>query len=330
MRATLVERYGDPAVLRLTDLPDPRPGPGQVAIEVAFAGVNYAEVMARRGELAPFQPPFVPGLEVSGWIRELGSDVDGLEVGQPVSALTTRGGYAQIAIAPAALTYSLSDDSESALISGAAFPTIVPTAWALVHEVARLRGGETVLVQAAAGGVGTVVAQVARLAGAGRVIGVAGTARKAAYAAGFGYDAVFGPDDWVERTLAATSGRGVDVVLDSIGGEVRQRGFELLAPLGRLVFFGNASAAEEIGFAGGVLRGEVKSTMGWSITALAARDPQRVRRIASRAMSHFSAGELRVDVTDIFPLVEVARAHALIEARRSTGKLLLDVAPDRH
>jgi NADPH2:quinone reductase len=325
MRATVVERYGDPDVLRLTELPEVWPGPGEVAVAVAFAGVNYAEVMARRGELAPFQPPFVPGLEVSGRVCALGPGVDGIEVGRPVSALTTRGGYAEVAIAPAALTYQLRDADDSTLMSGAAFPTIVPTGWALVHEVARLRRGESVLVQAAAGGVGTVAAQVARLAEGGRVLGVAGSERKAAYAESFGFDEVFGPDDWVQRALGATGGRGVDVVLDSIGGEVRRRGFEVLAPLGRLVCFGNASAVQEVGVPGSALRQEVKATMGWSITALAAREPQVVRRIARQALAHYEAGELRVDVTDVFPLAQAARAHRLIESRQAIGKLLLDV-----
>jgi NADPH:quinone reductase len=322
MKATVVEGYGGPDVLRLREVPVPDPGPGQVAIDVAYAGVNYAEVMARRGVLAPFRPPFVPGLEVSGRVRALGDGVDGLRVGDAVSALTTRGGYAEVALAPAAVTYPLRDGD---LMTGAALPTIVPTAWALVHEVARLRAGETVLVQAAAGGVGTIAGQVARRAGAGAVLGVAGTPAKAAYARGFGYDEVFAGSDWPERARAATGGRGLDVILDSIGGGTRAHGFDLLAPLGRLVFFGNACDEPEVGFPGDLLRGQVKATLGWSITALAARDPARARAIAQSALGAFGAGELRVDVTAVLPLAEAPRAHELLEGRRTTGKLVLHV-----
>jgi len=314
MRATVVDRYGGPEVLELRDVPEPRPGPGQVAIDVAYAGVNYAEAMARRGALAPFQPPFVPGLEVSGHVRELGDGVDGAVAGEPVCALTTRGGYAEVALAPAALVYPAGPD----LAAAAAMPTIVPTAWALIHELARLRPGENVLVHAAAGGVGTVVAQVARAAGAGLVLGVSSTQEKADYARAFGYDDVFVGDEW----RGAISDLRIDVILDSIGGATREDGFEALAPLGRIVFYGNATDEPEVGFAGSRLRAEVKSTLGWSITALAARDPARVRAIAADA---FAAG-LRVDVTGVFPLAEAACAHELLESRRSYGKLVLEVA----
>jgi NADPH2:quinone reductase len=325
MRAALVTEYGGPVVLRITDVDLPEPGPGEVAIDVAYAGVNYAEVMARRGSLPPFRPPFVPGLEVAGRVRALGAGVDGLQVGQPVAALTTRGGYAEVAVAPAAVTYTLSGDGEADLRAGAALPTIVPTAWALVHEVARLRQGDDVLIQAAAGGVGTVAAQIARHAGARRVLGVAGTEAKAEYALRFGYDKVFVGPDWPERARAATNGRGFDVILESIGGEVRAQSFELLATLGRLVIFGNATDEPEVGIADRTLRATVKSILGFSITALAIAEPPRARAIAEAALAAVARGEIVVEITEVFSLDEVGRAHELLEGRRSTGKLVLEV-----
>jgi NADPH2:quinone reductase len=325
----MVERYGTPSVLRLKQIAEPQPGPGEVAISVAYAGVNYAEVMARRGELPAFQPPFVPGLEVSGHVCGIGPGVTGFAPGQRVIALTTRGGYAEVAIAPAVLAFTLPLDGEGALMRSAPLPTIVPTAWAIIHELAHLRAGEDILVQAAAGGVGTIAGQLARLAGAGKVFGVASTAEKAAYADRFGYDEVFVGPNWPREVAERTAGRGVDVVLDSIGGETRRRGFEALAPLGRIVFFGNASGDPEEGFRGGALRAEVKSTLGWSITALAARDAQRVRRIAERAFGLVASGAVQVDVTKTFTLDQVAGAHELLEARASTGKLLIEVGGGR-
>jgi NADPH2:quinone reductase len=326
MRATVVVAYGGPEALELHELDAPEPARGEVAIDVAYAGVNYAEVMARRGALPPFQPPFVPGLEVSGRVRALGEGVDGLRPGQPVSALTTRGGYAEVAVAPAALTYPVSGGSDDDLRRAAALPTVVPTAWALIHEVARLRGGETVLVHAAAGGVGTVVGQVARRAGAGRVLGVVSSPEKARYAQRFGYDAVLVGPGWADQAAAAVDGRGFDVILDSIGGETRARSFELLAPLGRLVLFGNASDAPETGVPGHLLRVGAKATLGWSITGLAAAAPERVRAIARDALGAVARGELRVDITEVLPLAQAPRAHAMLEGRRSTGKLVLAVA----
>jgi NADPH:quinone reductase len=325
MRAVLVEEHGGPDVLAVRDVEAPEPGPGQVAIDVAYAGVNYAEVMGRRGTLPLYQPPFVPGLEVSGTVRAFGAGVEGLRVGQRVAALTTRGGYAEVALAPAAVTFPLDDDAD--LVAAAAFAVIVPTAWALVHEVARLRAGESVLVHAAAGGVGTVAAQVARAAGVGPILGVASTPTKAGYARGFGYDEVFVGDAWVEAARAATGGRGLDAILDSIGGETRARGFDLLAPLGRLVLFGNATDEPEPGIADNVLRAQVKGVLGFSIAVLAATDPERARAIGEVALAAVARGEVRVDVTEVIPLDDAPKAHQLLEGRGSTGKLVLAVAP---
>ena len=153
MRAILVEEYGGPEALVVRELPDPEPGPGEVTISVAYAGVNYAEIMGRRGLLKFYRAPFVPGMEVSGTVRAIGPGVEGLRVGEPVAALTTVGGYAEVVVARAQLTYALGDDLD--LRAGAAFPIVVPTAWALIHDVARVRPGESVLVHAAAGGVGS-------------------------------------------------------------------------------------------------------------------------------------------------------------------------------
>jgi NADPH2:quinone reductase len=136
---------------------------------------------------------------------------------------------------------------------------------------------------------------------------------------------VIAAPDWDDRARVATAGRGPDVILDSVGGDVRRRGFELLAPLGRLVMFGNAGGEPEEGFGGAVLRALAKATLGWSITGLAAVAPERVAAIARPALDAVARGELRVDVTEVMPLHRAARAHQLVEDRRSTGKLLLAI-----
>lgn len=325
MRAALVNRYGPPDAIELVDQPVPDPTSAELSIDVAFAGVNYAEVMARRGSLPVFVPPFIPGLEVSGTVRAVGDAVDGFAVGDPVCALTTRGGYAEVAVAPAAMTYRLTGSLASDLERAAAMPTIVPTAYALVHEVARLRAGEGVLVHAAAGGVGTLLGQIAKRSGAGAVFGVVSTQGKAAFAAGHGYDEVFVGPDWDAAVMDRTQGRGLDVIFDSVGGEVRSRGFEVLAPLGRLVAYGNACDDPEIGFPGGVMRSKLRGMLGFSITALAVLDPPRARGIAEAAFAEFAAADLAIPITGVYPLKEAWRAHELLEGRSSTGKLVLSV-----
>jgi NADPH2:quinone reductase len=313
MRAIVVAEHGGPEVLRLEEVAEPSPGPGQVSIDVAYAGVNFAEVMGRRGTLPIARAPFVPGLEVSGTVRAVGAGVDGLRVGERVAALTTEGGYAEVAVAPAAVTFGLAGGD---LRAAAAFPVVVPTAWALIHEVARVRAGETVLIHAAAGGVGIVAGQIARAAGAGRVLGVTSTREKAAYALRFGYDAVFVGSDEAPG--------GLDVILDSIGGATRQRSLELLAPLGRLAIYGNASGEPEAAVPAARLRREAKAVLGFSIATLAAADPARAQALGRQAMR---AG-IEVDITDVLPLEDAGRAHERLESRRSTGKLLLAVAGD--
>jgi NADPH2:quinone reductase len=323
MRAVVVERFGDPEVLEVREIAAPAPAEGEVAIDVAYAGVNYAEVMGRRGSMRYYEPPFVPGLEVSGTVRALGRGVEGLSVGQPVAALTTRGGYAEVATAPATRTFAL--PAEVDLRAAAAFPVLGPTAWALVHESARLRTGDTVLVHAAAGGVGTVLAPIAKAAGVAKLLGVVSTPEKAEYATRFGYDEVFLSDEWEEGARAALGGRGLDVIFDSIGGQTRARGLELLAPLGRLVLYGNATDEPERGVPESVLRREVKGIVGFSTVALAERDPVRARAISDAALNAFARGDLPIDVTEVLPLADAPRAHVLLEGRTSTGKLLLAV-----
>lgn len=169
MRAIVVEEFGGPEVLQLTELPVPEPGPGQVSIDVAYAGVNFAELKARSSGYRVPALPFQPGLEVSGRIRAVGEGVPeayGLRPGLPVAALTRFGGYADVAVADADTVFAVPEGVS--LRTAAALPTVLPTAHALLHEIGRLRTGESVLVQGAAGGVGGVVGQLAKLAGAAR------------------------------------------------------------------------------------------------------------------------------------------------------------------
>jgi len=325
MRAVVVGEFGGPEVLRVERRDVPVPGHGDVSIDVAYAGVNFAEVAARKGAVPGLEPPLVPGLEVAGMVREVGSGVADLSVGDPVCAFTAVGGYAEVAVASAAATHRLPDAGDDTLRRGAALPTIVPTAWALVEEVARVRSGEDVLVAAAAGGVGSVAVQFARRAGARRVFGIVSTPEKATYAAGFGYDAAFLEPTWREELDAATDGRGVDVVLDSVGGTFRRQAFDVLAPMGRLVLFGNASGEPEAAPAGGAMRTQCKGAIGFSITGLTRNDPATARRYTEQALRIALDEDLRIDITQVLPLEEAWRAHEALERRRTTGKLVLAV-----
>lgn len=326
MKAIVFPKTGGPEVLEMREMPEPQPGAGEVAIRVLFAGVNYVEVMVRRGDSEAGKLPLIHGFEVSGYVHAIGEGVEGLHVGQPVAAMTVIGGYAEVAIARAAMTFPLDDlDGEVAPETAAAFPTIVPTAYAMLTEVARLRKGESVLIHAAAGGVGTVAAQIARHLGAGMILGTVSSREKGDYAKPFGYDATLLRDGFREATLEATRGRGVDVVLESIGGSVVEESLKTLAPLGKVVIFGNASNSETVRPSTLDLCFENKSVMGFSIGHLSFSAPERLATISRQALNLVAAGMVKIDITEVLPLERAAEAHRRLEGRATTGKLVLRV-----
>ncbi|MFH8369719.1 zinc-binding alcohol dehydrogenase family protein [Streptomyces sp. NPDC018031] len=324
MRAVEFQEYGGPEVLRVARHATPEPGPGQVTVDVAYAGVNFADLKSRAEGYRVDTLPYVPGLEVSGRIRAVGPGVAGLTPGQEVAAFTSRGGYAEVVVAEAATVFPLPAGTDPR--TAAALPTVLPTAHALLHEVGRLRAGESVLVHGAAGGVGTVAGQLARAAGAGAVFGVVSSEDKARYALAHGYHEVFVGDSFPGAVRRATGGRGVDLVLDPVGGDTLRRGLETLAPFGRLVSYGNAGGAGPWRVSQADLATSAGSVAGFSILTLAQTAPEVLRSLAERAFRTVTDGLVELPVTAEFPLSEAAAAHTLMGGRTSTGKLLLRVA----
>ena len=318
MKAVEVSAFGPAEVLQVCERADPSPGADDVLIQVARSGVNFAEVNARWGrypERTPV-PPFVPGAEVAGRV---------VEVGQRVAAFTRGGSYAELAVASAAHTFALPDavDWDQA----AALPIVGVTAHLLLTSVlgGRLAAGERVLIHAAAGGVGTTAIQIARIAGAGRVLGTAGGPDKVAYAKSLGADEVFDyrAGDFGPAVLATTGGRGVDLVLDAVGGEARRQSLAVLAHEGRHVLFGNASAQPEMDVSTRLLRDKQLTITGFHLTAVRTRHPELVRAAVNDLLAWLVDGRLRFCVTEVLPLGRAADAHRLLETRQSRGKLLL-------
>jgi NADPH2:quinone reductase len=330
MRAVVVSEFGGPEVLQVQDVPIPQPGPGEVQIKVAYAGVNYAETMVRRGGHHSVQLPIIPGLEVSGQISALGAGVEGLRVGQPVAAYTEMGGYAEFARAPAVFTFPL-DESDRAidLATAGAFPTIVPTAYDMLVHSARIQRGETVLVHAAAGGVGTIAGQIARHLGAGPIFGTVSTPQKAAYARDFGYDHVMLYDEFLSRVRELTNGRGVDIVLEAVGEPIRSQSLSILAPFGQLVIFGSAGGSLdkplELPQTPGAFLVEGKAVMGYSISAISRSAPHHLVATARQALDLVAQEHIKIAITDVFPLEQAGEAHRRLESRSTTGKLLLRI-----
>ena len=323
MRAMVVTAFGGPEVLQPREVEAPRPGPGQVQIQVAATSVNFADILARRGLYhGGAQAPFVPGLDAAGTIAALGEGVAGWQVGQRVAGMLSGGTYAELAVADPVSLFALPDsvDWETA----AAFPVLGVTAYNILHLAGRLAAGETVLVHAAAGGVGTTAVQMARLLGAGQVIGTVGDDAKAALVRELGADAAinYRTADLAARVLELTDGRGVDVILDSVSGEVFRESLRCLAQFGRIVVFGRSS-----GQAGTVqtteLDGVNRAVIGYSSGHYRRNRPAALRPAGETVLGWLAEGRWRPIIGHRYPLAEAAAAQQLIERRASTGKVLL-------
>jgi NADPH:quinone reductase len=323
MRAVVVPEYGGPDVLTVRELPEPEPGPGEISITVAFAGVNYTDVRNRLGD-GLGRVPFVPGVEVAGTVRAIGPGVTGLAPGEPVAALTRGHGYAEVVTAAAELTVPLPASLAGRPESGSMFVT-VQLALMLLRRVARVQPEETVLLHGAAGGVGTVTGQLARHWGLRPLLGTVSSPAKAAFAQRNGFAAVYTYPDFDSAVLADTGGRGVDVVLDPVGGQVRARSFGILAPFGRLVTYSNISREPEVVPDAEWMRARCAGYAGFSGGQLPRRAPELVRPSLLEAAELVGSGVLDIAVSQVFPLAQAADAHRVFERRAAVGKLILAV-----
>jgi NADPH2:quinone reductase len=312
MKAIQIKEFGGPENFEYLDLPDPEPGPGQELVEVARVGVNFADTHSTRNDyLAKQELPLVPGAEVSGRTAD----------GRRVAALLGSGGYAQKVVAPAATLVpvpdEVGDDQAAALLLQGL------TAMALVGRCARIEPGETIVIEAAAGGTGTLAVQLAKRAGA-TVIGLASSEEKRALVSELGADATV--DSRAEELGAAireaNGGDRVDAVLHMSGGDAFDQEMEVLAPLGRMVVFGIASREQRDVSTAALLRGS-KTVVGFWLAHLLSR-PDLIGPMIGELFSAAAKGEITATIGEVYPLSEAARAHEDIVARRTTGKLLLD------
>jgi NADPH:quinone reductase len=325
MKAVVVPRFGGPEVLETRDLSIPQPGRGQILIQVAYAGVNNTDLWSRQGRHRPVLP-FIPGYEVAGTIRALGEGVEGFRVGQDVSALTVGGGYAEFVLAQAVFTFPLDTfASKIDLQQAAVFPTVVLTAYGMLTQAARMREGESVLIHSASGGVGMAAGQIARALGAQLVLGTVGNETHAASARSFGYDQIFPVNGFEQAVMEATDGKGIDIVLDARGEPTRSQSLSVLAPLGRLIVFGDASGNPEKPIFPNGLWSSNKAVVGYSITTLSRTTPHLLATMAGQTLPLMAEGALKLAISEILPLEQAAEAHRRIEARSHVGKLLLQV-----
>lgn len=325
MKAVRIHETGGPEVLTPEEVDTPSPGPGELLIQVSVAGVNYADTGLRRGMFhgggAPL--PMIPGFEVAGTVAALGEGVDGPAEGTRVAAVLDSGGYAGYAVADAGSVVEVPEGVDFGAASGALLVQGI-TAYGVLHDAGQVAAGDSVLVQAAAGGVGSLAVQLAKLAGAETVIGTAGSQEKREFAKSLGADYAidYHGENWPDEVLEATGGRGADVILESVGGSSGARTYECLAPLGRLVSFGVAS--------GEPLQPPDMwqlSLNGQSVNGFGGPwiRPGRAAAARKEISTYLQNGKLQVPIGKTFPLDEAAEAHSAIEGRATMGKVLLEV-----
>lgn len=318
MRAVMVEQFGGPEVLRKVEVPDPDPAPGQVVVDVHVACITFVETQLRSGSAmpAPWPLPVVPGNGVAGVVAALGAGTDPAWLGARVVTTTGgSGGYAERVAVDASSLLTVPDelglDDAVALLADGRTAT-------MLADAARVAAGDRVLVEAAAGGVGSLLVQLARNAGA-TVVAAAGGERKLALARELGATvAVDYRDDGWARTVRDELG-GVDVVFDGVGGAIGRTGFDLLDRGGRMAIYGLASGVWT------ELPEELVQERGVTLVRLPPPEPARLRAFTQRALAEAAAGRLRPVVGQRFPLAYAADAHAAIEARATVGKTLLEV-----
>jgi NADPH2:quinone reductase len=316
MRAIQMTEFGGPEVLRLAELPRPQPGPEEVLIRVTRAGLNFADTHTRTNTYVQRATlPLIPGGEVAG-IRE--------DTGERVVALVGTGGYAEYATAPQRLAFPIPEEIDD----GTALAIIVQgtTAWHLYRTSGRVAPGESVVVHAAAGGVGSLAVQLGHPLGCGRIIATASSPEKRALALELGADVALDPtpEGLTERLIEANGGRKVDVVFEMAGGEVFEASYKALAPFGRIVAYGIASGQPNEVSTGSLLR-HSRAVVGFYLFDCLAR-PAMFTDALSELFARAGRGELKAVVGHTYPLKDAAQAHIDLSARRSTGKLLLDPA----
>nr|WTB34882.1 zinc-binding dehydrogenase [Streptomyces sp. NBC_00830] len=333
MKAIQMTEQGGPEVLRLVELPDPQPGPGQVLIRVESAAVNFSDVMRRRGDVYPVATPspFVPGAEVAGTVVALGPGVDGPAVGTKVFGSVGAdgsGGYAELALAYAPSVIPIPEGLDSDAAAGIVVSGLAATV--ILTELIGLGKGQSVFIPAAAGGVGQYAVQIAKLLGADTVIAGASTPAKRQIALDLGADHAidYTQEDWPEQVRELTGGVGVDGALEMTGPARLAQTLRALAPFGRLVVLGSVSGTTE-GLDPAALApllydpAPSQYLIGFNLGIWFEHRLPEAGMALHRLVGWVASGEVRTPATQTLPLAEAAEAHRLLETGQTTGKLIL-------
>jgi NADPH2:quinone reductase len=323
LKAVIVTSFGGPENMKYVDVEKPSISPKQILIRVKTTSVNFADIKTRYGKKGK-RIPFIPGLEAAGVIESVGSEVKSFDVGQRVIAFPHNGSYAEYVVANENLTFAIPDNVDFDTAGACGIVSFL--SYKLLADVARLEKGETILIHSAAGGVGTTAIQLAKILGADKVIGTVGKENKIPVAIKSGADHVicYEQEDFVEKVNEMTEGKGVDIILDSISGEITEKSLKCLAPYGRLVIFGNSSG-KTAQLQTNDLHASCRSVLGFSLGTTRKERPQILHDTATQVFRLLEKGQLQINISKKYPLKDSAKAHQWVESRNSTGKVLLYV-----
>lgn len=323
MKLIQFEKYGGPEVLRYIEETRPEPADNEVLVEVKAIGVNYADTARREGKyVVPTPLPYVPGSEVAGVIAEVGSSVTKFKTGMRVSALIESGAYAEFVAVDENMLIPVPDAVE--FEQAVALPLQGLSAYHILTTMGRLEEGETVLIHAAAGGVGAIAVQLAKLFGAGKIIATASSDEKLEHAKAMGATHLvdYTKDNWVEEVKGITEGKGVDLALEMVGGEVFNQTLKCLAPFGRLVIFGAASGEQAQMHPGQLMR-KNQSVIGFFLPQIM-RKPELFQKSFEELLGYMASGKLKLTIGGSYPLADAAEVHKLLQSRKTIGKLVLN------
>ena len=322
MRAVAFTETGGPEVLRVLDAPDPQAGPGDVRIRVSVSGVNFRDVGVRRygrNEGSKVPEPVVTGIEAAGVIESVGDGVTTWQVGERVATICLGGGYGDLLVVPASRAIRLPDSISDDV--GGTFGMTGFTAWHLLHTAAKIQPGDTILVHAAAGGVGIMLSQIAKRSGV-TVIGTVGSDAKMATATRFGADHVinYQRENFADVARDITGGRGVDAIFDAVGATTCKDDVKALRVFGKLVSFGRASGPPELG-----IEELQPKSLQWGYFGVfnAWQQPEVWDRGVANLVPLIASGAVDPYITQIYPWEQAPEAHRRLEGRETQGKLAL-------
>lgn len=321
MKAIIQNEFGDASVLTYTDIDLPKIGENEVLIKVAYTSVNYADIKQRKGNKGKANFPLTLGLDVAGTIEEVPPNSD-FSKGERVIAFPKAGAYAEYVVANEQLVFKIPDSLS--FEQAATMPTVSILSYVLLYEIGQVQKTDTIVIHSAAGGVGSMLVQLAKLVGVQKIIGTVGNLDKENYVKTLGANIVCTYDTFVEKVLRETNNLGANIIFDSVAGDVSSKSLECLALYGTLVQFGNSSGKPGA-FKTSDVHSSCRNIKGFSLGTTRKHYPERLAPVAEKVLELFASKILTLSIARVFNLCDVALAHKLVESRNYEGKVLIKV-----